>query len=95
MATSETDVDTTGIQARAGERVIDTRIDRSDSCANLATAAFDALGKGQSVLLVADHDPCGLGYMLQAERPGQTSWEVLEAGPLRWQARLTRIAAAN
>ncbi|HMM54363.1 MAG TPA: DUF2249 domain-containing protein [Candidatus Desulfobacillus sp.] len=96
MSTNEPakEIDTSGIAARAGERVIDTRIDHSNSCANLATAAVAILAVGESFVIVADHDPCGIGYMLKAEQPGQTSWDVLENGPARWQARVTRLAAS-
>lgn len=86
-------VDVTGIAARAGEEVVDTRVDESSSCASLATGAVDSLSAGGSFVLVADHDPRGIDYMLRAERPGATSWEVLEDGPARWQVRITKAAA--
>jgi uncharacterized protein (DUF2249 family) len=89
MATPET----AGIAARTGEQVIDTRIESAGSCAQLATDAVDALAEGASFVLVADHDPRGIDYMLRAERPGATSWEVLEDGPERWLVRIGRAIA--
>ena len=73
--------------------MVDTRVETSSSCANLATTAVDSLSAGGSFVLVADHDPRGIDYMLRAERPGATSWEVLEDGPERWQVRIARTAA--
>jgi len=84
--------DTAGIAARAGEQVVDTRIESAGSCAQLATDAVDTLATGGSFVLVADHDPRGIDYMLRAERPGVTSWQVLEDGPERWQIRIGRAA---
>lgn len=87
-----TDLDTAGLLARDGEQVVDTRMHAAGSCANLANDAADALGPGGSFLLVADHDPRGIRYMLDAERPGRTTWQLLEDGPQRWQARITSAA---
>ena len=74
--------------ANDGENVVDTRVPGAGSCASLANAAVDALAPGGSFVLIADHDPRGIRYMLQAERPGSTTWQVLEDGPERWQARI-------
>jgi uncharacterized protein (DUF2249 family) len=86
--------DTADIAARTGEQIVDTRIDAAGSCAQLATDAVDALPDGGSFVLVADHDPRGIDYMLRAERPGATSWDVLEDGPERWQVRIAKSDAA-
>jgi len=77
-----------GLLARDGESVVDTRVPAAGSCASMANDAVDALAPGGSFVLVADHDPRGIRYMLQAERPGSTTWQVLEDGPERWQARI-------
>jgi len=81
------------------ERIVDTRLPGSDSCVNLTNAAVDALtvdaqGAGASFVLVADHDPIGLCYMLDAERPGVVSWQPLEQGPGVWRTRLTKAPSA-
>lgn len=82
--------DTVGLHARDGEQVVDARVRVGMSCAELTTQAVDALAPGASFVLVADHDPVGLHYMLDAEKPGETTWENIEAGPERWQARIAK-----
>lgn len=72
------------------EPVVDTRAG-GDSCAALANRAFDALHPGGHFLLVADHDPTPLHYMLRAERPGQVGWVAVEQGPELWRARVSRV----
>ncbi len=49
---------------------------------------FDRLGRlqpGEALRLVNDHDPQPLRYQLEAERPGQFAWNVVENGPEQWQ----------
>jgi regulator of cell morphogenesis and NO signaling len=58
---------------------------------NLTNRAFDALAPGASFVLVADHDPISLGYMLDAERPGMVTWQPLEHGPATWRVRVTKV----
>lgn len=82
-----------GLLAADGEKIVDTRADTGSSCAMLATDAFTALDTGETFLLVADHDPIGIFYMLQAEQNGSNSWEVLQDGPELWQVRIGRTAA--
>jgi uncharacterized protein (DUF2249 family) len=50
------------------------------------------LEPGQTVKLVNDHDPVPLRYQLDAERPGQFSWEYRESGPERWVVDITSRA---
>ncbi len=54
--------------------------------------AIDALGPGESVRLHVDHEPKPLFYMLQAERPGQVSWEPEQSGPTEWVVVVRRVA---
>jgi len=78
------------------ERVIDTRVPSERSCAEQTTGTIDRIGPGESFVLVADHDPIGLYYLLRTERPGATQWELLEDGPPRWRVRITKeTASAN
>ena len=74
------------------EQVLDTRLATSRSCAELASDTIDELAVGDSFVLIADHDPIGLQYMLQAERPGVVSWELLEDGPPHWRVRVHKEA---
>jgi uncharacterized protein (DUF2249 family) len=53
-------------------------------------ARFDALEKGESFVLVNDHDPVPLRYQFAAERPGGFSWDYLEQGPEVWRVRIAR-----
>jgi len=76
----------------AGEQIVDARVRGDLSCADMAMGAFDGLAAASSFVLVADHDPRGIRYMLQAERPGASGWEELESGPELWRARVTRTA---
>jgi uncharacterized protein (DUF2249 family) len=76
----------------SAERVVDTRLPAVDSCVALTNTTVDELAAGESFVLVADHDPIGLCYMLDAERPGTVSWEVLTEGPPAWRVRFTKPA---
>jgi len=78
----------------SAERVVDTRLAATESCAQLTNKTIDALAFGESFLLVADHDPVALRYMLDAERPGATSWQPLEDGPARWQVRVRNVGTS-
>ncbi|GAA3755059.1 hypothetical protein GCM10022240_05080 [Microbacterium kribbense] len=82
------------LQAQPGEQIVDARARGGQSCAQLAMGAFDALDAGAGFVLVADHDPRGIHYMLDAERPGAATWDVLADGPELWQARIRRTATA-
>lgn len=75
----------------APARVVDTRTDRTHSCADQTNEAFDALRAGESMDLVADHDPQPLFWMLRGERGEDAfSWAAVERGPQVWRARITR-----
>ena len=51
---------------------------------------FDALPKGESFLLVNDHDPRPLRYQLTAERPNTFEWEYEQQGPEVWRVRISK-----
>lgn len=51
---------------------------------------FDGLDRGQSMLLVNDHDPLPLRYQLVAERPDTFTWTYEEQGPEVWRVRIDR-----
>ena len=76
------------------ELVVDTR-NNPTSCANLTNQTVDSISPGTTFILIADHDPVGLKYMLEAEKPGITEWEFLETGPELWRARVSKVAATQ
>lgn len=45
---------------------------------------LDALGPGETLRLVNDHDPLPLRYQLDAEYPEHYRWVKLESGPEAW-----------
>lgn len=77
--------------APAAELVVDTR-DNPTSCANLTNQTVDGIAVGTSFILVADHDPVGLKYMLEAEKPGVATWDLLKNGPDEWRVRVSKVA---
>jgi uncharacterized protein (DUF2249 family) len=72
------------------ERVLDTRVASTRSCAEQTNDTLDEIAVGESFVLIADHDPVGLQYMLQAERPGVAQWELLDDGPPYWRVRVRK-----
>lgn len=52
--------------------------------------SFDALQPGQAFVLTTDDDPKPVLRRLQAERPRQFEWSVLEAGPERHRIEIRR-----
>ncbi len=53
---------------------------------------LSALGTGETLRLVNDHDPAPLWYQLDATRPGQFQWEYVERGPEEWAVDITSRA---
>ncbi|MCF8151191.1 MAG: DUF2249 domain-containing protein [Burkholderiaceae bacterium] len=60
----------------------------------LIFSSFDALGAGEALLLVNDHDPKPLYYQFQAESKGEFTWDYLESGPEVWQVKIGKPTAA-
>jgi uncharacterized protein (DUF2249 family) len=54
--------------------------------------AYARLAAGQSFVLVNNHDPKPLRREFQATYPDRFGWDYLEAGPDRWQVRITRLS---
>jgi uncharacterized protein (DUF2249 family) len=52
---------------------------------------FDGLQKGESFILVNDHDPRPLHYQFDQIRADQFEWEYVEQGPETWKVRLTKV----
>lgn len=53
---------------------------------------FDALQKGEELVLHNDHDPKPLFYELKARKGEVFNWEYLQQGPEVWQVRITKTA---
>jgi regulator of cell morphogenesis and NO signaling len=49
--------------------------------------AFDALDKGEAIIIRNDHDPRPLYYQLAAERGNTFSWVYLLSGPEVWEVQ--------
>lgn len=47
-----------------------------------------SLKSGESFLLVNDHDPKPLRYQLEAEHPGEYTWEYVEQGPETFRVKI-------
>jgi uncharacterized protein (DUF2249 family) len=75
----------------AAPTVVDVRSLEPRTRHPLIFKTLDGLKAGEALLLVNDHDPKPLFYQIQAERPGQVSWEPQEQGPERWAILITRL----
>lgn len=53
---------------------------------------LDALGPGDTLRLVNDHDPVPLRYQLDATRPGFFRWVAVDSGPEVWSVDITSRA---
>lgn len=56
---------------------------------------FEHLAQGNSLQLVADHDPKPLRFQLEARHGSRCEWSYLEQGPDVWRVRLRRAAAVE
>lgn len=50
---------------------------------------LDALGAGEALQIVNDHDPVPLHMQLENRAPGQFQWAYLQSGPQLWQIEIT------
>lgn len=55
-------------------------------------ARIAQLEPGETFVLANDHDPKPLRYQLDAEEPGQITWEYLAEGPEVWRVQIGRVA---
>ncbi len=54
-------------------------------------ALLDGLAPGESIRLIADHEPVHLHGELDRLRPHEIGWELVEAGPEQYSVRLTQL----
>jgi uncharacterized protein (DUF2249 family) len=73
--------------------IVDTRTEPELSCADQTNSAYDALDVGDSLEIVSDHDPQPLYFMLRAERGEAFTWDLVDAGPDLWRAKVVRTRA--
>jgi len=72
-------------------RVIDVSALPSGGCRAEIEGTFEVLRLGEALEVVVGHDPVPLRRRFEVERPGQSHWTYLEAGPLTWRVRVERI----
>lgn len=75
-------------------RVLDVRVIPPAQKHPAIFTTFDALGVGESFVLVNDHDPVPLRYQFEFTRAGQVGWEYLEQGPEVWRVRISKQGEA-
>jgi uncharacterized protein (DUF2249 family)/quercetin dioxygenase-like cupin family protein len=56
--------------------------------------AYDGLGRGESFVLLNNHDPVHLHDEFQTEYAGGFGWDYLERGPRDWRIRITKLASS-
>jgi len=55
-------------------------------------ALVDDLSAGETLTIINDHDPVPLKYQLEAEHPGQFTFNYVENGPTQWILEITKGA---
>ncbi len=55
-------------------------------------ALVDDLSAGETLTIINDHDPVPLKYQLEAEHPGQFTFNYVESGPTQWILEVTNCA---
>jgi uncharacterized protein (DUF2249 family) len=73
-------------------KVLDVRAINPRERHPLIFRTLASLAPAQAIVLKNDHDPKPLYYQIQAEHPGEFSWDYLESGPEIWRVRIGRIA---
>jgi uncharacterized protein (DUF2249 family) len=53
-------------------------------------ATFDALARGEGLVVVNDHLPNGLLKHLEEQRPGAFDWTLVEPGPEVFRVEITK-----
>ncbi|MFI5184672.1 MAG: hemerythrin domain-containing protein [Vicinamibacteria bacterium] len=74
----------------AAPRTIDLRWDTDGDHSATVLEAFDTLVPGESVVILARDEPCDVLRRLQVDRKGTFEWSLLETGPPRFRAAITR-----
>ena len=72
---------------------LDVRVLRKPDKHPAVFGRFDALGVGESFVLVTNHDPRHLRDEFEAGQPGSYGWNYLDQGPDIWRIRITKLAS--
>ena len=56
---------------------------------------WDSLSEGDSLIIVNDHDPSPLQYMLRAQAKGAFEWQYREEGPERWIVEIKKMSSGK
>lgn len=74
------------------EQKLDVRIIPSHKKHSTIFDTYEALGEGETFLIINDHDPRPLGYQMAAVYGQEKfSWEYLEEGPGVWKVRIGKV----
>lgn len=76
-----------------GDHKLDVRTLRKPDKHPAIFQAYAAIGAGESLVLVNDHDPRHLRDEFEVEYPGGYSWEYLAREPRDWRIRITKLAS--
>jgi uncharacterized protein (DUF2249 family)/quercetin dioxygenase-like cupin family protein len=76
-----------------GDHELDVRTLRKPDKHPAIFQAYAAIGAGESLVLVNDHDPRHLRDEFETEYPGGFSWEYLAREPRDWRIRITKLAS--
>jgi uncharacterized protein (DUF2249 family)/quercetin dioxygenase-like cupin family protein len=76
-----------------GDHEVDVRTLRKPDKHPAIFQAYAAIGAGESLVLVNDHDPRHLRDEFEIEYPGGYSWEYLARDPRDWRIRITKLAS--
>ena len=56
-------------------------------------STYNALGPGDSFVLVNNHNPLHLRDEFETEHPGSYGWDYLESGPTEWRIEIRKLSA--
>jgi uncharacterized protein (DUF2249 family) len=73
--------------------VLDVRPVRKPDKHPTVFAAYGALERGESFVLVNNHDPVHLHDEFETEHPGSYGWDYLESGPRVWRIEIRKLTS--
>ena len=79
--------------AELAESVVDVRDIAPQNRHTVVFQSFDRLAPGDSMQVIAEHDPRPLRYLFDVRHGARCEWSYLERGPRRWRVCLRCNAA--